>query len=387
MLSIHEKINNNYISSTSIKVFPPDPNKPTFALNMNTKTPEQIWYDTDYPFTMDRDKLLMNSSKPRPDIPRPPNSFILYAKNEGNKSEYKNMQAKEKFRIIGKRWLNESKEVKNLFDCGSNLAKKIHAKQYKKYQFRKKNQQKGIKNVKKIKLLVQPNSFSTSTTSSTSLEQLPPQSQYTINDTPTTTPSNFIESNFTTPTYSLSKHNQMMPSIPSNFIATANCNQLESSILSNLESFLVPSTLNCPYIQPESNLSTICDLPEYTNYDQIEISNPSNLESFSTPITPNYLYIQPKSNFTAVAYDLPEYTNYDQIKTSIPSNFESLSTPVTSNYPYIQPESNLTAVACDLSGYPNCDLIKPSIPSNLEFFSTPVIIDYTYIQPETNFAI
>lgn len=326
---------------------PPDPNKPTFSLNLNIKTPEQIWYDTDYPFTMDRDKLLMNSNKPRPDIPRPPNSFILYAKNEGNKPKYKKMQANKKFRIIGKLWLNESKKVKNLFDCGAKVAKNKHAKQHKGYRFRKRNQQKGAKNVKENKLPIQSNFFSTSITSSTSLEHHP-QLQYITEDqynfSPTTIPSTFIESNFTP---IKRKYIQMMPSIPFNFIATANCNQLESSIPSNLES---PSTLNCPYIRPVSNFTAAaCDLPGYINYDQIETSNPSNLESFLTLSTSNYSYIQPNSNLTAVAYDFPGYPNCDLIESSIPSNLEFFSPSATLDYSYIQPETNLT-VGYNLSG-------------------------------------
>ncbi|CAB4486206.1 hypothetical protein RhiirA5_460541 [Rhizophagus irregularis] len=294
---------------------PPDPNKPTFSLNLNIKTPEQTWYDTDYPFTMDRDKLLMNSNKSRPDIPRPPNSFILYAKNEGNKPKYKKMQANKKFRIIGKLWLNESNEVKNLFDCGAKVAKKKHAKQHKGYRFRKRNQQKGAKNVKENKLPIQSNLFSTSTTSSTSLEHHP-QLQYITED----------QYNFSSTT--------------TNFIATANCNQLELSIPSNLES---PLTLNFPYIRPVSNFAAAaCDLPGYINYNQIETSNPSNLESFLTPSTLNYPYIQSNSNLNAVTYDLPGYPNCDLMESPIPSNLEFFSTYATLDYPYIQPETNLT---------------------------------------------
>ncbi|GBB88969.1 hypothetical protein RclHR1_01560005 [Rhizophagus clarus] len=331
MIPLHEKINNNctntFLSALpNIEIVPPDPNKPTFSLNINTKTPEQIWYNTDYPFTMDRDDLLMDSNKPRYNIPRPPNSFILYAKNEGNKPKYKNMQANKKFRIIGKLWQNESEKVKNLFDCGAKVAKKKHANQHEGYQFRKRNQKKGVK---KSKL---------STSPPTSLEQHPPQLQYTTSDThnpmldqynfsPTTISSNFI-------------------SLSPNFISTTNCDQHETSISSIFESFSAPSTLNCPYIQPES----VYDLSEYTNYDQIETSNSSNLESFSTPFTSNH-------NLTSTVYDLPGYLNCDQIETSEPFNFSIYST--------------------------NCDLSESSILSNLEFFSSPTTLNYPYIQLDT----
>src|SRR6266542_3705370 len=107
--------NNNYTNATSPAGFLPDPDKPTFSVDLNNKkTPEQIWYNANYPFTMNRHLLIMNSDKSKSNNPRSLNSFIIYARNEGNKPKYNNMQARYKNTIIARLWNDESLEVRDV---------------------------------------------------------------------------------------------------------------------------------------------------------------------------------------------------------------------------------------------------------------------------------
>ncbi|GBB88328.1 hypothetical protein RclHR1_01490009 [Rhizophagus clarus] len=157
--SIYEGSNykNHCTSGDIVTPLPPNPNESSFSLSINFKTNEEVWYSSDFPFTMDRDELLMNSTVSRrakrikkfgiaENPPRPLNSFFIYTKNENNKSEYKNMRAKDRLKKIKERWMNEPKEIKDLFDCGASLAKERHARQHKGYQYTKKQRQKRQKN-------------------------------------------------------------------------------------------------------------------------------------------------------------------------------------------------------------------------------------------------
>ena len=55
------------------------------------------------------------------------------------------MQAKIRLKLIAKEWNDESEEVRNKFKAAASVAKKIHAKKYEGYQFKRrppKNRQK-----------------------------------------------------------------------------------------------------------------------------------------------------------------------------------------------------------------------------------------------------
>lgn len=291
MFSIYEKTNykNHYTGGVRAPPLPPDPNKPTMSFNLNFKPNEEVWYGTDYPFTMNRDELLMNSTVSRRakriqkcgipgNPPRPLNSFFLYAKNENNKPEYKNMQAKDRLKKIKERWKNESKEIKELFDCGANLAKERHAKRYKGYQFTRKTRQKKQN---------------------------------------TTVDESFIPSNYSSTTSSFSSKEHSSKNSP---YFQFNDDALQIPIEKYYESTLPTAFLPVTSIQSNSIEYSAYDLPEFINYDQIGPSIPSNLElmmnqhnqhsepQIESSILDQYLlnsaefltlmsYMQPESNF------------------------------------------------------------------------------------------
>lgn len=298
MFSLNERTNykNHYTGGLIVPPLPPDPSKPTMSFNLNFKTNEEVWYGTDYSFTMDRDELLMNSTVSRrakriqkygivENPPRPLNSFFLYAKNENNKSDYKNMRAKDRLKKIKERWKSESKETKELFDCGANLAKERHAKLHKGYQFTRKTRQKKQNTIVNI----EDNSFIPSKYSS----KIPITSSFSSKEHSQNIPP-YFQFNDNTLQIPIEKYYEQTP--PTEFLPTsiqtnsiefsvydlpANYNQIESSISSNLElmmnqhnqhsdpqveSILDQYLLNSaefltwmplmPYIQPETNFIT-----------------------------------------------------------------------------------------------------------------------------------
>jgi hypothetical protein len=297
MFSVYEGAGykNHYTSGEKVNQLPPDPNKPEISLCKNFKTNEEIWYESNYPFTMDRDELLMNSKVSRrakriqkhgvKNPPRPLNSFFIYTKNENNKSEYKDMQPRERLKKIKERWKNESKEVKDLFDCGANLAKERHARQHKEYHFTKKNQevrQKPIINIKNDS----PSNYSS----------VMPTTSFSSNE--------HFQNN--SPHYEFHFENSIPPTplLPASFVQADSVESIESSvyglpgytnnydpsILSNLElelmmnQYSIPqdqhlsNSAEClaPYIQPESNFIT----DDLSNNEVFLVSQSISRDSF-----------------------------------------------------------------------------------------------------------
>ncbi|RIA98824.1 hypothetical protein C1645_731385 [Glomus cerebriforme] len=112
----------------------PDHNIPT------PLTDEELVFGSNYPFNMDINVLLTNSTKCRrfkrimksgtENRPKPLNSFFIYMRTKISQPEYNNMEAKKRLKHIGDLWKHESRETKNLFEACARLAKKINDEQY-----------------------------------------------------------------------------------------------------------------------------------------------------------------------------------------------------------------------------------------------------------------
>ncbi|CAG8666655.1 17832_t:CDS:1 [Funneliformis caledonium] len=123
------KINENILSNNEL-----NPNNP-ISLN-NELNDYQIVYNSNYPFTIDRNMLINNSKKRTGSnkAPRPQNPFILYRRDMSArlKAESADNKIKEAKRSkeIAIRWKKETEEVKALFYALSRLAKQKHIEVY-----------------------------------------------------------------------------------------------------------------------------------------------------------------------------------------------------------------------------------------------------------------
>ncbi|CAI2181095.1 17449_t:CDS:2 [Funneliformis geosporum] len=97
-----------------------------------TKSDEEIVYGSNYNFTLDIEKLLLNpmtrerakhikkTGINRP--PRPQNSFILYRRNKTAQLALVGLKSAEKSKIISQMWKNEPEDVKEVFSALSRMA-------------------------------------------------------------------------------------------------------------------------------------------------------------------------------------------------------------------------------------------------------------------------
>jgi hypothetical protein len=148
---------NNIDSLPSTAVLPPSPPNPNniISLHTNIKTDEEIISNSNYK-GLDLN-LLLNSTKTRRakrlqkcgigNPPRPQNSFFLYMRSKISQPEYQKQHSKDRSKAIAKRWKEEPKEVRDLFEICARVAKKKHAEQYEDYQYKRKpskNKQKSM---------------------------------------------------------------------------------------------------------------------------------------------------------------------------------------------------------------------------------------------------
>jgi hypothetical protein len=149
VFSVNEGTNNNYANTLSYTGTamepspPPDVDKPTFSIGSTKPPPEEVWNETDFQFSMDRNDLIKNKET-TDKIPRPLNSYLLYSKHANKTLKYKNMniEAKYKSKLIAEDWEKEPKEVKYIFECGAEVAKIEHAKKHVGYTYKKGNKKK-----------------------------------------------------------------------------------------------------------------------------------------------------------------------------------------------------------------------------------------------------
>ncbi|CAB4380736.1 unnamed protein product [Rhizophagus irregularis] len=381
--SVNEGTNNcfNTLSSTEK---PYDPDTPTFTLK-NAKQPEEIWDNTDYLSPMDRterNKLLENK-KSDSKIPRPLNSYFIYNNYARRKPKYKNMVAEKRPKseineLIGEDWKKEPEEVKDIFKCGAEVAKKEHAKKHKDYKYKKRNQKKGNK-----KKYVEKNrstaSFSMLTTS------LPSSKQRNNNNNSQILFPTMEESDASIPdtppmeeSYQSDASIPFDPDIPEQLSNSVNDLQELADLLQfeNIES-------NSPIIEELQFDETIIISPD----------SPQSSDSFFSPTT--FPPISTESHFATPVDTFSQYHPYTSLEFmgNQPSNY--LSTQAVSNilcfgppgyptcgqdasilsnmgyYPNIQPESSTYG----FSVYPNSS-VSPT--------PTTTVLNNPYIRPEFN---
>ncbi|CAB4434984.1 unnamed protein product [Rhizophagus irregularis] len=370
IFSVNEGTNNcfNTVSSTEK---PYDPDTPTFTLK-NAKRPKEIWYNTDYLSPMnrtERTKLLENKKSDSKTPPRPLNSYFIYNNYARGKQKYKKMVAKKRPKseineLIGEDWKKEPEEVKDIFKCGAEVAKKEHAKKHKDYKYKKRNQKKGNK-----KKYVEKNrstaSFSMLTTSLPSSKQcnnnnnsqiLIPTMEESDVSIPDTTP---MEESYQSDASIL-----FDPDIPEQLSNSVNASQeladlpqfenieSNSSIIEELhqssDSFFSPTTFTP--ISTESRFTTSVDtFSQHHPYTSLEFmgNQPSNYPS-----------TQAVSNI--LGFGTPGYSTCGQ-DASILSNM--------GYYHNIQSESNI-GPAYDFSLYPD-SLIESSVSPTITLLNDP----------------
>ncbi|GBC10280.1 hypothetical protein RclHR1_00950017 [Rhizophagus clarus] len=359
IFSVNDGTNNNYNYSNTpsysgaAAIKPYDPDLPTFSLN-NVKPPEEVWKNADYPFTKDRDKLIMNKETSDSNTPRPPNSFMIYANNACKKQKYEKMNARRRGKLIAIDWKNEPEEVRYIFECGAEVAKKEHAKKYKDYKYKKRNQKNNVKKNESVPSLMP-------STSILSSEQL----QYTNYNT-----------QMSTPTMEESEESyQSDGNIPLdsgrlfNPVSTTSINDISQALtdlyqLENIESnspiteelqFNENSTFDSPQLDPTST-------PFFSPTSSIEPNSITPVNNFS-----QYDVFQPENYSPASNIIGPGYHNCDQNETSIEPNSitrvndfsqydASMETPPQNYFPVV---SNING-----PGYLNCDQSETSISSN-----------------------
>ncbi|CAB5216690.1 hypothetical protein RhiirA5_415864 [Rhizophagus irregularis] len=121
-----------YEGSSTIN--PPDPNVP-INFNLNVKIDdEELVFRSNHKFNVNIIELLTPSKNPRIVKKRtgkhtkPPNSFIIYMRDNYNLPEFDKMEAKHRLPKIRDRWKREPKEKKELYEACARIAKNWYDK-------------------------------------------------------------------------------------------------------------------------------------------------------------------------------------------------------------------------------------------------------------------
>ncbi|PKY44557.1 hypothetical protein RhiirA4_458900 [Rhizophagus irregularis] len=327
-----------YEGSSTIN--PPDPNVP-INLNLNVKIDdEELVFRSNYKFNVDIIELLTPSKNPKSvkkrtgKRPKPPNSFIIYMRDNYNLPKFDKMEAKHRLPKIGDRWKREPKEKKELYEACARIAKKWYDKGA------VNNEENGSSS---------PNSPITSTPppsssldiSSTSPSNSPVTSMLSLsNETSSPFPSNSPAISSPSLSYSL---NTSSP-FPSNSPAISS---------PSLYSLNTPSPFpsNSPAISSPSPLITTTTSSSFLESQELFSCNAgfddNNIQSclteFSSTFFPNYSSIS--TNFpTPSAYDYDQINNVncnmDQINNAQQYNYLNTSS-LDHNFPNTNEVSNM----------------------------------------------
>jgi hypothetical protein len=125
-------MNKIYTSST----IDPDPEiVKKFILELGPKTYDQLLKATNSSTITSLSSLICPKSKPRKNIPRPQNPFIIYRRVFSKNFRLKKESFSSVSRRAGDNWKREDLEVKDVYQTIAKLAKKIHEHTYPDYRF------------------------------------------------------------------------------------------------------------------------------------------------------------------------------------------------------------------------------------------------------------
>ncbi|RGB41309.1 hypothetical protein C1646_314931 [Rhizophagus diaphanus] len=277
---------------------PPDPNIP-INLNLNVKIDdEELVFRSNYKFNVDIIELLTPSKNPRSvkkrtgKRPKPPNSFIIYMRDNYNLPEFDKMEAKDRLPKIRDYWKREPKEKRDLYEACARIVKKWYDKVVVNYE---------------------ENGSSSPNYPITSMP--PPSSSL---DVSSTSPSN-------SPVTSMpSLSNETSSPFPSNSPAISSPSQSYSLNTSS------PFPSNSPAISSPSPLINPITSSSFLESQELFSCNADNniqsgLTEFSSTFFPNYSSISTNFPTPSSAYD------YDQIN-NVNCNMDQINNAQQYNY-------------------------------------------------------